>query len=345
MTPLVQDIDLMIRQNIDGRPIYSNELWRKLLQIGGKLRELGYVERNNQKPNLFSKHVQGDGYIYADLRGNEWEPIWGCPAINLYYYGSVPCFSYIKEIMCLKRNGLELSAWGDPPIAWENPTEEELSQYGSFCHEYDDFGYEEPLHDLDGYCTSCGKDIFPFIRWDELNMPRIHPKFELFYCEDCKQEKYKQRIKRIKKRKFQHDLAHTCRLCGSIIEKPLGHHITYVPEEIMKVCPSCHGIIHCSTFPNYLWKQKRPEPPPKNENKYWCFECGKYHFKNSGIGIDHMEDCKMADLRNQLKLLAERELVYKTRLITHPKEKEWLEEQFKFIEKKKKKLNKELTSL
>lgn len=74
----------MIRQNKDGRPIFSETTWRKLLATGKKLEALGYVELSH-KQNLFSRKVD-PGYIYADLRGTEIMPIWDDPVPLLYFF-------------------------------------------------------------------------------------------------------------------------------------------------------------------------------------------------------------------------------------------------------------------
>jgi len=74
----------MIRQNKDGRPIFSETTWRKLLETGKKLEALGYVELSH-KQNLFSRKVD-HGYIYADLRGTEIVPIWDDPIPLLYFF-------------------------------------------------------------------------------------------------------------------------------------------------------------------------------------------------------------------------------------------------------------------
>ena len=76
----------MIRQNKDGRPIFSETTWRKLLETGKKLEDLGYVELSH-KQNLFSRKVD-PGYIYADLRGTDEVPIWDGPVPLLYFFAA-----------------------------------------------------------------------------------------------------------------------------------------------------------------------------------------------------------------------------------------------------------------
>ena len=74
----------MIRQNKDGRPIFSETTWRRLLNTGKKLEALGYAELSH-KQNLFSRKVD-HGHIYADLRGTEEVPIWNDPVPLLYFF-------------------------------------------------------------------------------------------------------------------------------------------------------------------------------------------------------------------------------------------------------------------
>ena len=44
----------MIRQTFDGKPMYKDEVWLKMLETGKKLLDFGYIEALN-KPNLFYK--------------------------------------------------------------------------------------------------------------------------------------------------------------------------------------------------------------------------------------------------------------------------------------------------
>ncbi len=46
----------MIRQNKDGRPIFSDHIWNQIRENGEILQKLGYDESFN-KPNLFYKQV------------------------------------------------------------------------------------------------------------------------------------------------------------------------------------------------------------------------------------------------------------------------------------------------
>jgi len=76
----------MIRQNKDGRPIFSETTWRRLLDQGKKLESLGYVELSH-KQNLFSRRID-HGFIYADLRGTDILPIWDDPVPLLYFFAA-----------------------------------------------------------------------------------------------------------------------------------------------------------------------------------------------------------------------------------------------------------------
>ena len=74
----------MKRQNKDGRPIYSDLAWTKLLNSGKRLQDLGYTELP-RKPNLFSRMVK-QGILYADLQGTEVVPNWESTCPYLYFF-------------------------------------------------------------------------------------------------------------------------------------------------------------------------------------------------------------------------------------------------------------------
>ena len=74
----------MNRQNRDGRPIFSETTWQKLLDSGRKLAVLGCMESLG-KPNLFSRTID-KGILYADMQGTEVVPIWDAPCPYLYFY-------------------------------------------------------------------------------------------------------------------------------------------------------------------------------------------------------------------------------------------------------------------
>lgn len=67
----------------DGRPIYSDQIWSRLVEIGQRLGKVGYDE-SGRKPNLFYRKIEG-GVLFADLRGTEEIPIWDSPCPLLYF--------------------------------------------------------------------------------------------------------------------------------------------------------------------------------------------------------------------------------------------------------------------
>jgi len=268
----------MIRQNIDGRSIYSYQVWCEILKSGEKLKQLGYKESYN-KPNLFYKPIGENGVIYADLRGNDWIPLWEDSGLNVYYYGDLPYHIFLNELILIQRAGCHISSFND---------------------DFERFSFRTLPN---GYCKTCQKDILPSIKWDVLSEEKgISTNIELLYCDECKLVQYEQKKIREELKQFQNDKRHTCRLCGTIKVELLTHHITYEPEEIMKVCRSCHGIIHACSFPNYLWKQKKPKPEKKE--KISCKFCGKNHWKTSPVGINHLSCAKyirMQERENALR--------------------------------------------
>ena len=76
------------------RPIdkFGNEIYPKIFfilrKIGRKLESIGYSEKNEEKPNMFSRQVM-DIVFYMDMRGTEEVPIWmePCPMFYCHTYG------------------------------------------------------------------------------------------------------------------------------------------------------------------------------------------------------------------------------------------------------------------
>jgi len=221
----------MIRQTIDGRPIYKDEVWLKMLETGNKLLDFGYIEALN-KPNLFYKKIYNENgkyeILFADLRGDIYTPIWKFLRLSLF-----PNFSYDKGYSC---NSVDLGF--QEILLKRNITIPVISSL--YC-------YEEP----NGFCKGCNKDIL-------LNKDLNHSQnaigfdsgIELFYCENCKAQKYNE----IREAKL-------CFLCKER-DWAVEHHITYYPERTILICHKCHSGtkgIHWWGFPNLLWKQKRSE--------------------------------------------------------------------------------------
>jgi len=284
----------MIRQNIDGRPIYSYHLWCEMLESGQKLKKLGSLESIN-KPNLFYKLMEGYNPIYADLRGHEEFPIWEDSGLNMYYYGDMPSHLFIKELIVIQRSGCRITSFSDRWI--EDDWKDNI---------YDYYSYDIEIPD--GYCKTCHRDIFDSIKFESLSGEGKSQKIELCYCDDCKIIKYKERKILRERQIFQQNKSCSCRLCGTIKEELLVHHITYEPEETMKICNSCHGIIHTCSFPSYLWKQKKSDylatkrnmrqilESKKPLNQFTCLNCGEYK-------IDKKKNCKCPNCGKSMEII------------------------------------------
>ena len=149
----------MKRENIDGRPIYSPYLWQRMLIIENKLIRLGYRE-SSRNENLFYKKVH-NGWVYADLRGSEWIPLWEEFGLNMYFYDDVPYWMFLKELILIKRY--------DCPIL-------------TFKESYDHYFNKIPT----GYCRTCNKDILPFLNEYELTKYQLDLTIEFNYCKTCK---------------------------------------------------------------------------------------------------------------------------------------------------------------
>ncbi len=232
----------MIRQNKDGRSIYSDKIWQKLMETGEILKQLAYSESFN-KPNLFYKSIEGD-CIFADLRGTLDVPIWEDPRPLVYKSKTFDFNSFMKEVVRLNRSGC------DP-----------RGSFYDMC-EPDGWGFLLDNGEIPtGYCKRCGKDIIDNVNWDILleDIYSLYEKgtdyyLELNYCNICR------RIEDSKKKFRSQNLKsmNLCELCERK-EAELTHHITYDPPKTIKICRSCHGKIHKfgNNFPNPLWKEKR----------------------------------------------------------------------------------------
>ncbi len=249
----------VIRQTVDGKLIYKDEVWLKMLETGNKLLDFGYIEAL-YKPNLFYKKIYKENgeyeLLFADLRGNLETPIWKILRISLY-----PKFNYDKGFSC---NSVD---FGFQIILLErNITIPVVSSL--YC-------YEEP----DGFCKVCNKDI---LLNKDLNQSQdafgLVSDIELFYCDNCKFQKY--------------DDIREAKLCFHCKERDwaVEHHINYYPERTILICHKCHsGMrgIHWWGFPNLLWKQTRNEFKELKRKKreeqeamkpiiqYICKSCGE----------------------------------------------------------------------
>jgi len=169
----------MKRQNKDGRPIYSDKIWKRMLWIGENLEKIGYKE-SNKRPNLFYKQFTNNGVngvIFADLRGTDIIPIWA-DASPITYYKDVSFKRYIKEVILLKRN--------------------KCFPRTTFYQDSEPDGWAFGIGIPDGYCKGCEKDIIHETDWDLLENGIYNEKIEnngsdrhleVLYCNDCKNQK------------------------------------------------------------------------------------------------------------------------------------------------------------
>jgi hypothetical protein len=242
----------MIRTNKDGRLIYKDRIWERIVRTAQKLRKLGYRE-SRKKPNLFYKPIEAEvsseqeklkkvkGAVFADLRGTKIVPIWDDPR-PLIYYKSLPFNSFMHEFIKLKRNG--------------------CSPRVSFYEKYEPGGWLFGVDEVpNGFCNRCGEDIMNSIDWNilredfsELYREGVDMNIEVNFCEICREMEYSVKTYRLK---YYEDYK-LCELCGKKKAK-VNHHITYDPERILRLCRSCHGKVHKKEFPHPLWKQKRKD--------------------------------------------------------------------------------------
>lgn len=235
----------MKRQNKDGRPIYSDKVWYYLVDNGKKLQKLGYKESFN-KPNLFFKILTSDqgnnGIIFVDIRGTDIIPIWDEPDPIVYKNNSLAFIDFMKEVVKIRGLGVTIR----------------FSYYDS-C-EPDGWGFF--LNKIpSGYCKRCGKNIIDEVDWNILQDGAYNAKIlenpynvriEVNHCNICKKMEYKKKEYKEKCLK----VADLCEICG-VKNAELTHHITYNPAKTIRLCRSCHGVLHKKEFPNPIWKEKR----------------------------------------------------------------------------------------
>ncbi|MFX1258157.1 MAG: hypothetical protein ACFFAN_09880 [Promethearchaeota archaeon] len=235
----------MIRQNKDGRPIYSDKIWYQIVENGKKLQNLGY-EESIIKPNLFYKILtsnQGkNGLIFVDLRDTDVIPIWDEPNPITYKNDHLAFNDFIKEVVKINGLGVRLRF--------------------SFYNKYEPDGWGFFLMEIpSGYCKRCGKDILNEVDWAILQDGVYNAKIqenlidiniEVNHCNICKKMEYAKQEYREKCLK----IADLCELCGKK-NAELTHHITYDPPKTIRLCRSCHSVLHKKDFPNPIWKEKR----------------------------------------------------------------------------------------
>jgi len=245
----------MIRQNKDERPIYSDKIWNQMLVNGEILKKLEYEESIN-KPNLFYKCLTSNqdknGIIFVDIRGTDVIPIWEEPDPIVYKNDNLAFIDFMKEVVKLKGSGVSIR----------------LSYYDSCEPE----GWGFFLNKIpSGFCERCGKNIINEVDWTILQGGAYNPKvqqhlinikIEINHCNTCKRMEYTKQEYRKKCLK----IADLCELCGEK-EAELTHHITYNPVKTIRLCRSCHGVLHKKEFPNPLWKEKRKIPKKMNNKE------------------------------------------------------------------------------
>jgi len=235
----------MKRQNKDGRPIYSDKIWYHIVENGKKLQKLAY-EESNRKPNLFYKILTSDqgknGIVFVDIRGTDVMPIWEEPNPIVYKNDNLAFNDFMKEVV--KINGLGVS------IRFSYFDTCEPEGWGFFLNKIPS-----------GFCKRCGKNIIDEVDWNileggaystKITENPYNLKIEVNHCNICKKMEYS-------KQEYRHTclkVADLCELCGEK-EAELTHHITYEPAKTIRLCRSCHGVLHKKEFPNPIWKEKR----------------------------------------------------------------------------------------
>jgi len=259
----------MKRQTHDGEPIYKDEVWKEMQKVGNILLAYGYKEAS-KIPNLFYKKLYKQNgeyeFLYANLGGDDYTPVWKEIRLNLY-----PKFDYDTGFSC---NEIDL---GFQTLLFKRvlsiPVE---SLFWDF--------EKEP----DGFCCLCHTDL---LKDKDFSMSQdaegLEVDVELFYCDTCKIGIY--------------DQIREAKLCTQCKERDwtMEHHILYDPELTINICYKCHSTIHQQGFPNLLWKQKREETTKEIREKkrrkkqkqnmikpvfeYICGTCGQeeYSIKRS----------------------------------------------------------------
>ncbi|MFW9880460.1 MAG: hypothetical protein ACFFG0_45915 [Candidatus Thorarchaeota archaeon] len=149
----------MKKQNKDGKPIYSDDVWNQMLGVGEKLENLGSQE-SVKKQNLCYKQLkyeitekaidshESKGIMFVDMRGTDIVPIWDDPR-PITYSKELPFRNYMIEFIRLVRAGCS------PRLTFFQSSEPDGWAFGL---------------DIipDGYCKGCGVDIIKSVKWDIL---------------------------------------------------------------------------------------------------------------------------------------------------------------------------------
>jgi len=211
-----------------GHPIYP-KTFRVLQQYGQLLTQKGYRE-SYKSPNLFVKQ-QPQMVFFADMRGTEGMPIWDDPSPLFYSQSEIP--EDWRHNRRLKAEVLEL---------WQAGIPVRFSFEGTPFRGSTGISEPDRIIDVDdGFCHHCGKDMQQDGAYCS---PECEKASTLSYCDHCQ-------------------------VCGRPVSNWLGtkyeevareqqHHVSYKPQEVVRVCPSCHAKIHRSTqYPELKPSQKR----------------------------------------------------------------------------------------
>lgn len=265
-----------------GNTIYDRT-WFRMCKNAEALENAGYTE-SERKPNLFylsivtslrttqTLLIDGGTFVqkkttqvtfFADMRGTRQVKIWENtdPYLSWRFFELVPDWKKRRVIEAELRR---LSELGCPCRLSYNQT----SEPGGLM-----FSNE------DGFCRHCGKDFQSDGR----------------YCSDGCMKKVRQLLKEleevcegVRRRKLP-----TCSVCHEKLEheQTIEHHVSYQPEETIKVCRSCHQKIHrahrwtlkppegdSDKFYEQTKKEEDPEPQEDSEPRFkhlgWSFDLG-----------------------------------------------------------------------
>ena len=183
-----------------------------------------------------------NGIIFVDIRGTDVIPIWEESDPIVYKNDNLAFTDFMKEVVKLKGSGVSIR------LSYYDRCEPE--GWGFFLNKIPS-----------GYCKRCGKNVINEVDWTILQGGAYNPKvqqhlinikIEINHCNICKRMEYAKQEYRKKCLKS----ADICEICGEK-KAELTHHITYKPAKTIRLCRSCHGVLHKKEFPNPLWEEKR----------------------------------------------------------------------------------------
>ena len=279
-----------------GNTIFPN-VYSRLLNIGGKLQDLGFTEARSQ--NLFYLSVS-DATVFADMRGTSEVKIWEDPVPLVY-------IRFRKELPLWKRNRIRNTSYdllkaGQVPFResfyeeaenWMEPyyylQDKQKEITGKSDKISDEIFYEYttervffgPFYNdspnpsvVDGYCKKCGKDI----------------QRDTSLCDRCFNIEYYKRQAKIVYDEYKEAISklRKCFACQKYIyltkspkmiptdyetqkwlyryhpEKGHLHHIEYQPvEKTIELCTKCHNTIH------HTDKYPELKPKPGESRKFY----------------------------------------------------------------------------